>query len=141
VTAAIAFYFSLLIDRQRSTSSNFYSVFRSPTNDSSAMWERRYLKSVPFGLLVRWTGTLVNQVLGWALVVITVILLSASEARFDLVMNSLAAGFVVELDDMVVDTDDDATKDVFLEAINHQLHRGWQEAKKRYETTSAALSS
>ena len=140
ITGAIAFYFALLMDRQRATSRDFYGIFRSATNDNSLRWERRYLKALPFGLLVRWLGVLINQVMGWMLVVITVILLSASDARFDLVMNSLAAAFVIELDDLVIDIDDDGTKDVFLESINHQLHNGWREAKKRYETASAALS-
>ena len=48
-------------------------------------------------------------------------LLAPAESRVDLVMNSLAAAFVVELDDMVIDVDDDGVKDFCFEVVRSEL--------------------
>jgi len=47
-------------------------------------------------------------------------------------MNSLAAAFVVELDDMVIDVDDDGVKDCYFEVVRSELLDEWERVKARY---------
>lgn len=70
----------------------------------------------------------------WALLFFTVVLLASAESRVDLVMNSLAAAFVVELDDMVIDVDDDGVKDCYsmFEVVRSELLDEWERVKARY---------
>ena len=75
---------------------------------------------------------MVNQWLLWALLLFTVVLLASAESRVDLVMNSLAAAFVVELDDMVIDVDDDGVKDCYFEVVRSELLDEWERVKARY---------
>ena len=131
--AAVAFYFSLLMERQSSASSCFYSIFRNNKCEHSSKWHRApYHQKMPYGTLVRLFGTIVNQWLLWALLVFTVVLLASAESRVDLVMNSLAAAFVVELDDMVIDVDDDGVKDCYFEVVRAELLDEWDRVKARY---------
>ena len=66
VTAAVAFYFSLLMHCQWANSCDFYSIFRSNQHDRSISWRRSYLRGIPFGWCARWAGILVNQVTAFA---------------------------------------------------------------------------
>ena len=131
--AAVAFYFSLLMQRQSSASRGFYSIFRNDKCEHSSKWRRApYHQKMPYGTIVRLLGTIVNQWLLWALLLFTVVLLASAESRVDLVMNSLAAAFVVELDDMVIDVDDDGLKDCYFEVVRSELLEEWERVKARY---------
>ena len=70
----------------------------------------------------------------WALLLFTVVLLASAESRVDLVMNSLAAAFVVELDDMVIDVDD-GVKDCYFEVVRSELLEERERVKARYAKT------
>ena len=125
------------MQRQSSASRGFYSIFRNDKCEHSSKWRRApYHQKMPYGTIVRLLGTIVNQWLLWALLLFTVVLLASAESRVDLVMNSLAAAFVVELDDMVIDVDDDGVKDCYFEVVRSELLDEWERVKARYAKTN-----
>ena len=91
---------------------------------------------MPYGTIVRFFGTIVNQWLLWALLLFTMVLLASAESRVDLVLNSLAAAFVVELDDIIIDVDDDGKQDCYYEVVRNELLDEWERVKARYAKTN-----
>jgi len=84
---------------------DFWSVFASDGLFSKSSTPAR----------IKWAlgaDFLVNRCLLFPLIGMQILVIAASEARMDIVMDSLALGFLLELGDMSVDIDDDKKDDI-----------------------------
>jgi hypothetical protein len=95
VTPIIAIFSAMLVWKQMSNILAIKKAYPGMTSSLMGFYE-----------------VIVNGILGVAILIIQVILLTKQDNRLDYVLNSIATIFILELDDTVVFLDDDAITDL-----------------------------